>query len=465
MVVVAATSLVLYCISQCRTAVGGGGGWMVGGEKQAAVSSSQGGGGTRGGGEGGGGGGRLLKAIGELTLWIGACAASEILLPSIALPALSLTVGVAENLDAFWCTLLVLAGYSLSRVRRLPERERGVPMNRAQTNEWKGWMQVAFVMYHYFATRSLFAPIRVLVSAYVWLTGFGNGVYFWSSKCDFSAARFLQMYWRMNFLVVPLAMATQTDWILYYVVALHTTHFTLVFLSLLLASRACSRRSGDGKAAAVGERVLGIAIFAVLTVAIWEVPGAYEATLGEVFNAGSGGGGGTSFFSAYFWYRTRMDCWSSWSGLLVAAVYPQVLAWFKNNGQQQQQQQPPPPPPPQGRPAVDWRWVAVAALATAVSAGLFSVWASAAYPANPPPGSDPASAYANLHRFVGTLPIPLYLVLRNSPWCIDYVSVPLEQLGTVSLESYLLQFHLLMTRQVRLMARTLTECPLQQQLA
>ena len=80
---------------------------------------------------------------------------------------------------------------------------------------------------------------------------------------------------------------------------------------------------------------------------------------------------------------------------------------------------------------------------TGTGAALFAVWAAVWY-AN---ASDQES-YATYHRFVGTLPIWLYLIVRNLPCCIDYVCEPLEQLGTISLEAYLLQFHLLMTRQV-----------------
>lgn len=64
------------------------------------------------------------------------------------------------------------------------------------------------------------------MSAYVWLTGFGNGVYFWSSA-DFSAKRFTQQLWRMNFLCLFLSLATGTPWIEYYFVALATVHFVL----------------------------------------------------------------------------------------------------------------------------------------------------------------------------------------------------------------------------------------------
>ena len=67
-----------------------------------------------------------------------------------------------------------------------------------QTDEWRGWMQWGFIVYHYFAAveayngmesplgetlsiysvASLFAVIRVYVSAYLWQTGFGNWRFF-----------------------------------------------------------------------------------------------------------------------------------------------------------------------------------------------------------------------------------------------------------------------------------------------
>ena len=41
------------------------------------------------------------------------------------------------------------------------------------TEEWKGWMQVMFVWYHYFAAVEWYNWIRVYIAAYVWMTGFG----------------------------------------------------------------------------------------------------------------------------------------------------------------------------------------------------------------------------------------------------------------------------------------------------
>ena len=65
-------------------------------------------------------------------------------------------------------------------------------LNRHQTEEWKGQMQVLFLMYHYFVAAEIYKAIRVFIAAYVWMTGFGNFSYYYIRK-DFSLARFTQM--------------------------------------------------------------------------------------------------------------------------------------------------------------------------------------------------------------------------------------------------------------------------------
>ncbi|CAB3981814.1 REDUCED WALL ACETYLATION 1-like [Paramuricea clavata] len=47
-------------------------------------------------------------------------------------------------------------------------------LNRDQTEEWKGWMQVQFVWYHYYNAQEVFNSIRCYIGAYVWMTGYGN---------------------------------------------------------------------------------------------------------------------------------------------------------------------------------------------------------------------------------------------------------------------------------------------------
>lgn len=55
---------------------------------------------------------------------------------------------------------------------------------RNQTEEWKGWMQVMFVWYHYFAAKEWYNLIRVYIGCYVWMTGFGQLLQFVSVKIN-----------------------------------------------------------------------------------------------------------------------------------------------------------------------------------------------------------------------------------------------------------------------------------------
>ncbi|XP_071804052.1 uncharacterized protein [Asterias amurensis] len=101
-------------------------------------------------------------------------------------------------------------------------------LNRDQTEEWKGWMQVMFVWYHYFMAKETYNYIRIFIACYVWMTGFGNFSFFWVRK-DFSLWRILKMLFRLNFLVVMTLLVTDNSYMLYYICAMHTYWFLSVY--------------------------------------------------------------------------------------------------------------------------------------------------------------------------------------------------------------------------------------------
>ena len=48
--------------------------------------------------------------------------------------------------------------------------------------------QVLFLLYHYFNAGEMYNAIRVFIAAYVWMTGFGNYLYYYKTN-DFSGVR------------------------------------------------------------------------------------------------------------------------------------------------------------------------------------------------------------------------------------------------------------------------------------
>ena len=109
------------------------------------------------------------------------------------------------------------------------------PLQRDQTEEWKGWMQIMFVLYHYFAETEIYNAIRMYIAAYVWMTGFGNFSYYYIKK-DFTAVRFTQMMWRLNFFVIFVCLTMNNEYMLYYICPMHTFFTWGVFIPLYLCN-------------------------------------------------------------------------------------------------------------------------------------------------------------------------------------------------------------------------------------
>lgn len=77
-----------------------------------------------------------------------------------------------HNMTLFWLGHVVLGVAAIATWTHTPPRDptstRVTLLSRPQTEEWKGWMQFAFIMYHYYRAWSAYNWIRVFVSSYVW---------------------------------------------------------------------------------------------------------------------------------------------------------------------------------------------------------------------------------------------------------------------------------------------------------
>ena len=71
-----------------------------------------------------------------------------------------------HNPTMFWVMNAILLTAALASMKLEPTTRNIQLLSRAQTEEWKGWMQFAFIMYHYYRVFYVYNEIRVFVSAY-----------------------------------------------------------------------------------------------------------------------------------------------------------------------------------------------------------------------------------------------------------------------------------------------------------
>ncbi|TYK02964.1 protein REDUCED WALL ACETYLATION 2 [Cucumis melo var. makuwa] len=196
-------------------------------------------------------------------------------------------------------------------------------LNRHQTEEWKGWMQVIFLMYHYFNAREIYNVGRVCVAAYVWMTGFGNFSYYYARK-DFSLSRFAQMMWRLNFLVFMCCIVLDNSYMLYYICPLHT-FFSLVVYGII----GVLHKYNEIRAVIVVKFFVSF----LVVVLVWEIPGVFDV-LWEPFTFLLGykdpNRKAENLPLMYEWhFRTALDRYIWILGMIYAYYYSSIEKWIE----------------------------------------------------------------------------------------------------------------------------------------
>jgi hypothetical protein len=293
-----------------------------------------------------------------------------------------------------------------------PVNDETEVLNRDQTEEWKGWMQFMFLLYHYYNAAEVYNAIRVMITCYVWMTGFGNFSFFYL-KADYSAVRVLQMLWRLNFLVVFLCLTQGTTYILYYICLLHTYFFLMVYLTMRIGK--------DVNYTMWGLR-LKMGVLALIIFCVWDVnTGIFQLVhfpfLGRTPILGATSG------SMWEWYfRSSLDHWSTFLGMVFALNFPITSLFFRKV---------------EALPLLQH-----VAAKGAVAAGL--LLASYLWVAGP--FQNDKVDYNATNAYYACVPLIAYIYFRNiTPWLRNHTLELLHQIGKTTLETYLLQHHIWLT--------------------
>jgi len=112
-------------------------------------------------------------------------------------------------------------------------------LHRDQTDEWKGWMILVYLIYNMTGASSnlqIYNHIRVIVSSYLFISGYGHFFYLWH-RGDAGIVRFFQVLFRLNMLVVVLCLCMNRPYQFYQFVPVVSFWFTLLYLVLIAPPR------------------------------------------------------------------------------------------------------------------------------------------------------------------------------------------------------------------------------------
>lgn len=289
-------------------------------------------------------------------------------------------------------------------------------LSRDQTDEWKGWMQALIITYHYnkaWTALWFWEIIRLAVSSYLFLTGFGHTLYF-LQKEDYSFRRVANVMIRTNLLPVTLAYVMRTRWLLYYYMPLSTFWFLVVYATLAIAPGLNKNRL-----TLIG-KIVASAMLVRAFVNTKDLPNTFVRLLTLTFKM--------SFdANAFFDYRVKIDEYIVYVGMLSAILY----IWLKDVLHSDKRY---------GKFTESFRraFPIVKVVTITSSAAIFAYfWYWVHY------NIKSSKDWTKLQPLIGPIPILAFIVLRNShPVLRNFYSGAFAWLGKYSGEMYTMQNHI-----------------------
>eukprot|EP01061_Rhynchopus_euleeides_P000601 TRINITY_DN1042_c0_g4_i1.p1 TRINITY_DN1042_c0_g4~~TRINITY_DN1042_c0_g4_i1.p1 ORF type:complete len:525 (+),score=162.49 TRINITY_DN1042_c0_g4_i1:144-1718(+) len=315
--------------------------------------------------------------------------------------------------DFFWFVYGILVVYNFAH--HIVKCNSVVYLNREQTEEWKGWMQILFLMYHFFNASEQYNAIRIYIAAYVWMTGFGNFSFYYVRK-DFSPSRFFQMLWRLNFLVFWVCVVMNNDYMLYYICPMHTIWTIMVYLVLLVGNQ-----HNENQLVIAAKFLFCIAF----SYAMWYSAEAFytiwspTAPLMGYTDPNPKNPNAVPHVLHEWYFRSGLDRYIWVFGMICANCHPMTdrfLVWLDNQ--------------PHGPREVIRTVIAVVLL------GVGYWWCTNYF-------ALPKREYNKTHPYTALVPLFIYIILRNLTQTLrEYHLAYFAFLGKITLETYIGQFHI-----------------------
>lgn len=306
------------------------------------------------------------------------------------------------SLDQFSLLVLitVIVGYLTAESAKVDQPF----LSRDQTDEWKGWMQILILIYHYLGASKvswIYNIIRLFVAMYLFMTGFGHTVFFYK-KADYGIERVFTVLVRLNLLNVVLSYIMNANYLLYYFSPLVSFWFGVIWITM----RVKHAKNSD-------MRFLGVkfAISAILVTIFIKTPGILE-TLFVVLKVLA-----RIHWDAVEWrFRVGLDMWIVYVGMIVAILFIKASDYTNST-----------------------HWPRYRNIAIGVS--ILTIAAYVLFETT----RESKFVYNQWHPYVSLFPTLAFIVLRNASTHLRNThSNALAVIGRCSLETFVLQFHIWM---------------------
>ncbi|BFZ21935.1 hypothetical protein BsWGS_24974 [Bradybaena similaris] len=295
-------------------------------------------------------------------------------------------------------------------------------LHRDQTDEWKGWMQLVILIYHLTGASKvlpIYMHIRVLVSSYLFLTGFGHFCYFWE-KGNFNFMRYCLVLFRMNILVVTLCFTMNRPYQFYYFVPLVSFWFIVIYLVMAIPPHITSQSAEANPIHYLYMILKFVALIVAISLFYLSEVFFERVFLIRPIKALFV----TSDDSIHEWrFRWQLDRFSPVYGMLFAFGYKVLVSY--NIIQDER---------PDNLFSNPISWVlCVLSVIGITSYTIFSALCSSKVQCN------------EVHSYLVFLPIVSFILLRNVPGCLrTRYSSFFAWFGKISLELFISQYHIWM---------------------